>query len=165
MVMQGYDHFYDRGQKATASRPCPLWSNNEELHGEELDVATARAKKELALHHIPFKWEPTTANPEREIDTSQAWGRVLVAPGPEPVVAPAAVWPTLGAAGSEAPAPVMAAAVWPRLRPTRRNEWPVLGAPERRLAPASAVGRPPTPVVPVAAKPVPAAPYRYTQRL
>jgi hypothetical protein len=155
--MQGYDHFYERGGKPTASRTCPLWRNNEEQHGEELDLATARAKRELAIYHIPFQWEPNPSFVREPKTKLSSLGRVTVAPVPEPVVAPpAAAWPILRAPGSEAPRPAAPVAVWPILRPPRVDEWPSLPA---------ATGGPVAPVAPVVKRPLPAAPYRYTPRL
>ncbi len=152
--VQNYEHFYRFGEKPTVSRTCPLYIDDDKLHNQELMLATTTAQKELATHHIPFRWEPTTGiNPAPAMEPTRAWGRVAMAPAPEPVVAPPAfpAWPLLRAPGSAAPV-----AVWPIVRPPRVDEWPSLPA---------ATGGPVARVAPAVKRPLPAAPYRYTPRL
>ena len=45
------DHFYYNGQGGhpTAERRCPLWSDNKELHKQEVTAAAVKAREELAL--------------------------------------------------------------------------------------------------------------------
>jgi hypothetical protein len=159
--VQNYEHFYRFGEKPTGSRTCPLYIDDDKLHNQELMLATTTAQKELATHHIPFRWEPTTGiNPAPVMEPTRAWGRVPIAPAPEPepVVAPpaAAVWPLLRAPGSVTLRPAAPVAVWPIPRPPRVDEWPSLPA---------ATGGPVAPVAPVVKRSLPAAPYRYTPRL
>jgi len=54
-----YNHFY--GQSRTASRTCPLWTDNKKLHEQEIANAAAKAKEDLAKQNLTLKHDPTKA--------------------------------------------------------------------------------------------------------
>jgi hypothetical protein len=59
--VKDYTHFYGQGGAPTASKTCPLWTDNKRLHEQEVANAAAKAKEEMAAQnpHLTLKHDPT----------------------------------------------------------------------------------------------------------
>ena len=83
--VKDYTHFYGQGGAPTATKTCPLWTDNKRLHEQEIAQAAAAAKKELAAQNpnLTLKHDPT-----KGIAAPQALNHAGAAPDPAAVVAP-----------------------------------------------------------------------------
>jgi len=54
-----YSHFYGQGGKPTATKTCPLWSDNAMLHKLEVARAAEQAKQELSKDGVTMSSDPT----------------------------------------------------------------------------------------------------------
>jgi len=57
--VKDYTHFYGQGGTPTATKTCPLWTDNKRLHEQEIANAAAKAKEELAKSNLTLKHDPT----------------------------------------------------------------------------------------------------------
>jgi len=57
--VKDYTHFYGQGGTPTATKTCPLWTDNKRLHEQEIANAAAKAKEELAKSNVILKHDPT----------------------------------------------------------------------------------------------------------
>lgn len=57
--VKDYTHFYGQGGSPTATKTCPLWTDNQRLHEQEIANAAAKAKEELAKSNLTLKHDPT----------------------------------------------------------------------------------------------------------
>jgi len=57
--VKDYTHFYGQGGAPTATKTCPLWTDNQRLHEQEIATAAAKAKEELAKSNLTLKHDPT----------------------------------------------------------------------------------------------------------
>ena len=53
-----YSHFYGQGGAATATKKCPLWSDNKALHQAEVARAAEEARKMLAKENVKLDIDP-----------------------------------------------------------------------------------------------------------
>ena len=54
-----YSHFYGQGGTPTATKTCPLWSDNDMLHKMEVARAAEKAKQELSKDGVTLSIDPT----------------------------------------------------------------------------------------------------------
>ena len=54
-----YSHFYGQGGTPTATKTCPLWSDNAMLHKMEVARAAEKAKQELSKDGVTLSIDPT----------------------------------------------------------------------------------------------------------
>ncbi len=85
-MLQDYQHFYGQGGAPTTTKKCPLWSNMDLLHGQELALAAKKAKEELAADNLSLKYDPTKGIPEPVAGGAGAGGLTpdvadVIAPG------------------------------------------------------------------------------------
>ena len=59
--VKDYTHFYGQGGAPTATKTCPLWTDNKRLHEQEVANAAAKAKEELQAQNpnLKLKHDPT----------------------------------------------------------------------------------------------------------
>ena len=59
--VKDYTHFYGQGGAPSATKTCPLWTDNIRLHEQEIANAAAKAKEEMAAKnpHLTLKHDPT----------------------------------------------------------------------------------------------------------
>ena len=59
--VRGYEHFYGQGGQPTKDKPCPLFSNNDDVHAREVAEAAFKAKQEKESENpdVKLKHDPT----------------------------------------------------------------------------------------------------------
>ena len=57
--VKDYSHFYGQGGAPTATKTCPLFSDNDKIHKMELSKAAKEAKQELQEANIILSVDPT----------------------------------------------------------------------------------------------------------
>ena len=57
--VKDYSHFYGQGGAPTATKTCPLFSDNNKIHKMELSKAAKEAKQELQAANITLSVDPT----------------------------------------------------------------------------------------------------------
>ena len=57
--VKDYSHFYGQGGAPTATKTCPLFSDNDKIHKMELSKAAKEAKQELQEANITLTVDPT----------------------------------------------------------------------------------------------------------
>ena len=56
--VKDYTHFYGQGGEPTATKTCPLWSDNKALHAGELAAAAEAARQRLARDQLTLDIDP-----------------------------------------------------------------------------------------------------------
>merc|ERR1719318_491178 len=56
--VKDYSHFYGQGGEPTATKTCPLWSDNKALHARELAAAAEAARERLAKDQLTLDIDP-----------------------------------------------------------------------------------------------------------